>query len=299
VATLICNPHAPALDNAVLARVCADLPDPGEPCWLDRGVAADLFFAPDAAGGDRTTADRLRATLGGRPVDVVVQQAAHRRKKLLVADMDSTMIGQECIDELADKVGLKSQVASITERAMKGEISFEPALRERLALLEGLPVEVIAEVFAERIRATPGGAALVGTMRAHGAYTCLVSGGFTLFSQRVAAMLGFDEHRANRLIVEQGRITGRVEEPIVGPAAKLAALIELRERLALAPIDSIAVGDGANDLAMLGAAGLGVAYRAKPKVTAATQAHIEHGDLTALLYLQGYGRVEFFGGESS
>ncbi len=297
VATLICDPAAPALDADVLARAAAALPDTGEPQWLDPGMAADLVFVPtEGDGGARATADRVRAAIAGRPIDVVVQQAAHRRKKLLVADMDSTMIGQECIDELADKLGLKAQVAAITERAMRGEITFEPALRERLALLRGLPVGVIAEVLAERIRPTPGGATLVRTIRAHGGHTCLVSGGFTLFSERIAALIGFDEHRANRLIVVDGRLTGRAEEPILGPAAKLAALLELQAALKLARCETLAIGDGANDLPMLDAAGLGVAYHAKPRVTAAAQAHVDHADLTALLFVQGYRRSEFVAG---
>ena len=190
-------------------------------------VAADIPFA----GSDDVKAieARLRAARGDLPIDIVVQPAALRRKKLFLADMDSTMIGQECIDELADFVGLKAHVAAITERAMRGEIEFEPALRERVALLKGLPVGVVDEVMAKRITLTPGGRALVATMRAHGAYTCLVSGGFTLFTSAVAAMIGFEENRANELMVRDGKFTGEVGEPILGRAAKLATLIELRE----------------------------------------------------------------------
>jgi phosphoserine phosphatase len=227
------------------------------------------------------------------PVDVVVQPLASRRKRLFVADMDSTMIEQECIDELADYVGLKAHVAAITERAMRGEIEFEPALRERVALLEGLPLAVVEEVIDKRITLTPGGRTLVATMQRNGGYSCLVSGGFTLFTGRVAAMIGFDEHRGNSLVTEDGKLTGRVDEPILGREAKLATLIELRERLGLAPHDTLAAGDGANDLAMLEAAGLGVAYHAKPKVAAAAHARIDHADFTALLYCQGYSRAEF------
>jgi phosphoserine phosphatase len=223
----------------------------------------------------------------------VVQANANRRKRLLIADMDSTMIGQECVDELADRVGLKARVAAITERAMRGDIAFEPALRERVALLAGLPASVIAEVIAERIRLTPGGPTLVATMRANGAYTCLVSGGFTLFAERIAAMSGFDENRANRLVVTDGRLAGRVEEPILGREAKLATLKDLTARLGLETAATLAVGDGANDLAMLLSAGLGVAYHAKPVVAAQAHARIDHGDLTALLYMQGYRREEF------
>jgi phosphoserine phosphatase len=218
---------------------------------------------------------------------------AHRRKKLLIADMDSTMIRQECIDELAAEIGAGEQVAAITARAMRGEIAFEPALRERVALLAGLPVATIGKVIAERIRLMPGARELVATMKAHGARTALVSGGFTAFTGPIAAMIGFDEHRANLLETAGDVLAGTVREPILGRQAKLEALLELRTRLALAPDDTLAVGDGANDLDMLGAAGLGVALHAKPKVAEAADVRIDHGDLTALLYLQGYAREEF------
>jgi phosphoserine phosphatase len=203
------------------------------------------------------------------------------------------MIEQECIDELADYVGLKQRVAQITERAMRGEIEFEPALRERVELLRGLPVLVIDEVIRQRIKLMPGGRTLVATMRANGAYTCLVSGGFTLFTGKIAAMLGFDEQRANRLLIEDGKLTGHVEEPILGRDAKLAAMSELAKRLNLRREETLAAGDGANDLPMIEAAGLGVAFHAKPVVAEAAHVRIDHGDLTALLYLQGYRREEF------
>ena len=190
-------------------------------------------------------------------------------------------------------VGLKPQVAEITERAMRGEIAFEPALRERVRLLKGLSVHVIDGLIRDAIRLTPGGRTLVATMRAHGAFTCLVSGGFTLFTGPIGATLGFDETRANRLAVAEGQLTGAVEEPIVGAEAKRATVLELRERLSLSPADTLAVGDGANDLPMLAEAGLGVAFRAKPKVAQAARVRIEHGDLTALLYLQGFSAAEF------
>jgi phosphoserine phosphatase len=297
VATLISSPGAAALDAATLARARDALPSPAEPRWLAGKIAADLPFSPggenDNRDGNRSLADRLRASLVGLPIDAVVQPNADRRKRLLIADMDSTMIGQECIDELADRVGLKARVAAITERAMRGDIAFEPALRERVALLKGLPTSVVAEVIAERIRLTPGGLTLVATMRANGAHACLVSGGFTLFTERIAAMIGFDENRANRLVVADGRLTGRVEEPILGREAKLATLEALTARLRLAPAATLAVGDGANDLAMLLAAGLGVAYHAKPRVAAQAHARIDHADLTALLYIQGYRHEEF------
>ena len=203
------------------------------------------------------------------------------------------MISQRCIDELADFAGLKAHVAAITERAMRGEIEFEPALRERVALLKDMPVSVVDEVLANRITPTPGGRELVMTMRTHGAYTCLISGGFTLFTNAVAAKIGFQEDRANELVVHDGKFTGEVREPILGRAAKLATLIELTESFDLDDIDTLVVGDGANDLGMIQHAGLGVAYRAKPMVAATAAARIDHGDLTALLYAQGYRREEF------
>ena len=204
------------------------------------------------------------------------------------------MIGQECIDELADYAGFKSRVAAITERAMRGEIAFEPALRERVALLKGLPATVIDTVIAERIRLTPGGPALVATMRANGAYTCLVSGGFTAFTSRIAAMIGFDEQHANTLLTDaDGQLTGTVAEPVLGREAKLDTLTALHARLRLSHEDTLAVGDGANDIPMVKAAGLGVAFHGKPAIREAAAACIDHGDLTALLYAQGYRREEF------
>jgi phosphoserine phosphatase len=296
VATLICNPTQPALDTTVLEGARIVLPEPAHTVWLNPGIAADLTFAsPDDASLDdiAAIAERLRAVMRGLPIDVVVQPQAARRKKLFLADMDSTMIGQECIDELADLVGLKAHVAAITERAMRGEIAFEPALRQRVALLKGLSASVIDDVLQKRITLTPGGRKLVMTMRAHGAYTCLVSGGFTQFTQAVADKIGFDENRANELCVDNGKLTGKVGEPILGREAKLATLLELRETHDLDAIDTLVAGDGANDLGMIQAAGLGVAYHAKPAVAAAAHARIDHGDLTALLYAQGYKRSEF------
>jgi phosphoserine phosphatase len=294
VATLISAPAASALDDAALARARAALPAQGHPRWLDPAVAVDIPFEAADAIEPRGVADAVRAALGTRPVDVVVQPAERRRKKLLLADMDSTMIGQECIDELADYFGKKAHVAAITERAMRGEIEFAPALRERVGLLAGLPASVIEEVIARRITLTPGGRTLIATMRTNGAHTCLVSGGFTQFTQRIAGMIGFDEDRANTLLVgPDGKLSGRVAEPVLGREGKLAALIDLRTKWALDRADTLVVGDGANDLAMIEDAGLGVAYHAKPKVAAAAAARIDHGDLTALLYAQGYAREEF------
>ncbi|MBN9582699.1 MAG: phosphoserine phosphatase SerB, partial [Afipia sp.] len=262
VATLICNPAEPELDSTALEAARTALPSPERADWLFEGVAADIRFS--SSDDIRTISDRLRAALSSLRVDVVVQPVLDRRKKLLLADMDSTMIGQECIDELADFAGLKAHVAAITERAMRGEIAFEPALRERVALLKGLPVTVVDEVLKNRITLTPGGPELVRTMRANGAYTCLVSGGFTLFTQRVAELIGFQENRANTLLTNDGRLTGAVAEPILGRDAKLATLVDLRESFDLDNLDTMVIGDGANDLAMIEQAGLGVAYHAKP-----------------------------------
>jgi phosphoserine phosphatase len=291
VATLICNPANPALDSTMVDGARAVLPSPGSAQWLFDEVAVDIPFA--GSEDIKAIETRLRQARGDLPIDIVVQPRALRRKKLFLADMDSTMIGQECIDELADFAGLKAYVAKITERAMRGEIEFEPALRERVALLKDMPVSVVDEVLKTRITPTPGGRELVATMRAHGAYTCLISGGFTLFTNAVAAMIGFEENRANELLVRDGKLTGEVREPILGRAVKLATLIELRESFDLDDIDTLVVGDGANDLGMIEAAGLGVAYHAKPTVAAAAAARIDYGDLTALLYAQGYRRDEF------
>jgi phosphoserine phosphatase len=292
VATFIADPTTAGLSGEQLAGVKALLPDAGAPLWLDRDFAADIPFIVAAGADLRPLADRLRDALHG-DYDVAVQPMAHRRKMLLVADMDSTMIGQECIDELADIVGLKAHVSAITERAMRGEIAFEPALRERVSLLKDLSVTVIDEVIASRIVLTPGARLLVNTMRKHGAYTCLVSGGFSLFTQIIGEMIGFDETHANMLLVADGKLTGLVQEPILGREAKLDTLLELSRHLQLPLDETLAVGDGANDLAMIERAGLGVAYHAKPAVAAAAHARIDRGDLTALLYLQGYRREEF------
>src|SRR6516162_3748067 len=229
VATLICNPNNPALDSTVVDGALAVLPQPGKPQWLFDEVAIDIPFQQPIENHDQVHVieARLREMRGDLPIDIVVQPIIARRKRLFLADMDSTMIGQECIDELADFAGLKEHVAGITERAMRGEIAFEPALRERVALLKDLPVSVATEVLDKRITLTPGGRELVMTMRAHGAYTCLISGGFTLFTRAIAAKIGFQENRANELIVHDGKFTGEVREPILGRAAKLDSLIDL------------------------------------------------------------------------
>ena len=257
------------------------------------GVACDIALTdgtdPDAAEA------LLRAEIGTAAIDVAVQDAESRRKKLLIADMDSTMIGQECIDELAAEVGLKDKVAAITARAMNGEIAFEPALIERVALLKGLPLSVVDEVIAKRITLTPGGRQLIATMKSKGHYTALVSGGFTVFTGPIAKMLGFDENRANTLLAEAGILTGEVANPILGKQAKVDALIDIAARLGISTGEALAVGDGANDLGMIQLAGTGVALHAKPVVAEQAKVRIDHGDLTALLYLQGYRKTDFVG----
>jgi phosphoserine phosphatase len=260
----------------------------GAAVWLAPGEAAEFDIEMRPGNGEQVWQD-----LQAAGVDLVVQRSEGRRKSMLLADMDSTMIGQECIDELAEVAGVGAHVREITARAMNGELDFEGALLERVALLRDLPEHVIAEVLAQRISYTPGGAALVATMRAHGAYTALVSGGFTAFTGPVAAHLGFDEHRANTLLATGGRLTGDVARPILGRAAKVAALEEITARLGIAKDAAIAVGDGANDLGMLERAGAGVALHAKPSVAAQCDIRINHGDLSALLFIQGYRRAEF------
>ncbi len=290
VATLVSSLADPQVGPDLVARAGRAL-GTGDHRVLAEGIAVDF---PVPAGLDAAEAERrLRAEAGDLRVDVAVVACEGRRKRLLVADMDSTMIGQECIDELADYAGLKEKVAGITERAMRGEIAFEPALRERVALLKGLPYAVIDEVLKERIRLTPGGKELVRTMRAHGAYTALVSGGFTAFTGEVRSAIGFDEDRSNILDIEGGLLAGTVVEPILGREAKLASLEELTLRLGLEASETLAVGDGANDLMMVKAAGLGVAFRAKPAVAAEAMVRIDHADLSALLFVQGYALDEF------
>lgn len=288
VATLV-SAHGQALIVEALLQRLAAVPGALRTQRLDGEIAADLFAE---AGDARKLEAELRPLLEGAPIDILVQPAATRRKALFLADMDSTMIGQECIDELAAYVGLKEKVSGITERAMRGEIAFEPALRERVALLKGVPLSVVAEIIRERITLTPGGRELVMTMRGQGGYTALVSGGFTVFTGPIGATIGFDEHRSNTLLAQDGVLIGEVADPILGKQAKLDALLELRARLGLAPAQTLAVGDGANDLAMLGEAGLGVAFRAKPAVAAAAHARLDHADLTAMLYAQGYTGAE-------
>lgn len=260
----------------------------GHIIWLNPGIAAE--FPLDAVPTDFWD---VWQDLQDQGLDLAIQPTVGRRKAVLLADMDSTMIQQECIDELADFAGVGARVSAITARAMNGELNFHEALVARVGLLAGLRESVVDEVLDSRITLTPGGKTLIATMRAQGAYTALVSGGFTVFTGPVAAALGFDEHRANTLLVDDGVLTGHVALPVLGREAKIEALEEITAARGLTAADAIAVGDGANDLGMLQLAGTGVALHAKPAVAAQVDLRINHGDLTSLLYLQGYGADEF------
>jgi phosphoserine phosphatase len=287
VATLLANPTRCNLDRVAVESV-RDAWGGGEAVWLNPGIAAE--FSCENIPENRWQTWKALQDIG---LDLVVQPQAGRRKRMLLADMDSTMIRQECIDELADMAGVGPRVADITARAMNGELDFEGALIERVGLLKGLPVDVIARVLAERITLTSGGREVIATMKANGGYAALVSGGFTDFTAAVAEKLGFDEHRANTLLAEDGKLTGDVGRPILGREAKIAALKDISSRLGIGHDAVMAVGDGANDLGMLHLAGSGVALHAKPSVAAECDIRINHGDLTALLYIQGYRKDEF------
>ena len=280
ILTLIAARAATTLDNATIALVSDAV----------RGTKTDVLSPGEAV--DITTADKpdmvvVRAALADKPIDAIVTKPRGRRKGLLIADMDSTIITVETLDELAVFAGIGEKIAAITARAMNNELNFEEALRERVGMLKGLDVGALEKTFA-RVELTQGARELVGTMRAHNALTALVSGGFTFFTSRVAAMLGFDIHRSNTLLDDGSALTGFVAEPILGREAKLAALNEFATQRGLKLAATLAVGDGANDLAMLGAAGLGVAFHAKPVVAAAAQARVNFCDLRALLFAQGY-----------
>lgn len=287
IATLLTPPERPVLDRAAVESL-RNAWAGGDALWLDPGVAAE--FPVETMPENRWQVWQEFQALG---IDLVVQPAEGRRKQMLLADMDSTMIQQECIDELADEAGVGDYVAGITRRAMNGELDFESALRERVGLLKDLPVAVIDRVIRDRITLMPGGPVLLATMKANGAHAALVSGGFTAFTARMAAVLGFDEHRANTLLEADGRLTGHVAEPILGKQAKVDALEQITARLGLTAAQVMAVGDGANDLGMLKRAGAGVALHAKPVVAAECDIRINHGDLTALLYIQGYAVEDF------
>ena len=285
VVSLIAKPGGLAPDLAVSLR---NAWGGGDLDWLAPDEAAEftLDVKPDNLWDVWADVQKLG-------VDLVLLPAKGRRKKVLIADMDSTMIEQECIDELADAAGVGDRVKAITKRAMNGELDFDGAVRERVGLMAGLDAGMIDKVLAERITYMPGGDVLLATMKAGGAYAALVSGGFTMFTAAVAARLGFDENRANTLLAEDNVLTGAVGEPILGRDAKVEALEEITQRLGLSDADVVAVGDGANDLGMLGRAGMGVALHAKPAVAAECDVRINHGDLSALLYLQGFAKSEF------
>jgi phosphoserine phosphatase len=288
VATLITNPNTPVL-TPKLIEIAAALIGSKSVYWLADGVAVDMLFSDDMPAARQI----LEQVLIGQPVDIIIQELEGRRKRLLIADMDSTMIGQECIDELADMVGLKDHVSKITARAMNGEIPFESALRDRVALLKGLNADVVSQVIQQRITLTPGGRELIATMKKNDAYTALVSGGFTSFTGPIASMLGFNENQANILEEADGMFIGTVREPILGRQAKADALVTLCKKLYITFDNAMAVGDGANDLSMIQLAGSGVALHAKPSVAAQAKHRIDYGDLTALLYMQGYRKSDF------
>jgi phosphoserine phosphatase len=282
--TLVLTAALGALDDTSVKAVAAVAGT--SPHWLAPGTACEFRIAEPGV------IDVVRSALASAPVDANVVPLEHRRKRLLIADMDSTIIGCECIDEIADFAGIKPQIAAITERSMRGEIPFEGALRQRVALLKGLPQETLDQVYKQRVRLNDGARILVRTMAENGAVTALISGGFTYFTSRVAEAAGFFTQQANELIVENGKLAGAVREPILGREAKRDALLRLAREHKIDPKVTLAIGDGANDLAMIGEAGLGIAYRAKPVVAAAAHARLDHSDLTAALYLQGYRETE-------
>ncbi|EJF88645.1 phosphoserine phosphatase SerB [Bartonella tamiae] len=290
VATLITNPDNPILTSDYVDKACKQI-NASHVYWLCDGVACDIPL--NNSINPQETDEKLRHFFSDEAVDIAIQIQDTRRKKLLIADMDSTIIQQECIDELAEEVGLRAEIAEITRRAMNGDIAFDVALKHRVSLLKDLSLNVIKNIIDNRITLMPGANTLLKTMRKNGAYTALVSGGFTVFTAHIAQQLGFDEHHANKLILNHEKLTGEVAEPILGKQAKLDQLLKICAQLSLSVKETMAVGDGANDLAMLQKAGSGVALHAKPMVAKAASIRIDYGDLTALLYLQGYRKSDF------
>jgi len=292
ILTLIANPDNPVLTSSLVAQVASAVGCTKSPQWLAPDIACDLLIEEVQPFEPKIVLAIAHQLVATTAIDVAIQPCAHRRKRLLIADMDSTIIAQECIDELGAAFGLKSQIADITTRAMNGEFEFEDSLIRRVNLLKGLPQAALEEVFNTRISLNPGARELVATMRANGAYCALISGGFTYFTQRIAKITGFDFNDANSLIFDNSLLNGEVTRPILGRESKLVALKKIRQERNLLKEDVIAVGDGANDLAMIQEAGIGVAYYAKPKVAEIADVAINHSNLTALLYLQGYNATE-------
>ncbi|MEM7120900.1 MAG: phosphoserine phosphatase SerB [Pseudomonadota bacterium] len=288
VATVIVGSDDPRLDDTMFDGLARQLD--AQIDWLDPGRAVDLLVQGDNREALSLT---LKDALRDRPVDVVIQDTDNRRKRLLVADMDSTIITVECIDVLAAQTGIGDEIAAVTARTMRGELEFAQSLRERMALLAGTPIEALEAAWRDSVALTPGAGTLIATMRGHGAFTALISGGFTWFTERVAQRVGFDMHQANQLNVENGQLTGSLTEPILDRGAKETLLRGLADERGIALADTLAVGDGANDIAMIKAAGLGVAYHGVQAVREVADADVQHGDLTALLYMQGYRQSEF------
>ncbi len=293
-------PTRPSLSDFAVERAYSVIPEAlrRSQRWLSPGEAWEGEFVTNEVGVSAELRKEVQFALNGLTLDIniVTAEPQLRRNRLLVADMESTIIRQECLDELADFVGLRDRISEITARAMRGELDFEAAIKERVGLLKDMDAGKLEEVYAKRVTLMPGAGILLATMKANGAHCALVSGGFDFFAERICKRLGFDDFRANRLEIEGGKLTGKVMEPILGREAKLAALEGYKKEMGLQRALTMATGDGANDLAMIKAAGLGVAFRAKPVVAAEADASITHGDLTALLYLQGYTRDEFVGG---
>ncbi len=291
VLTLIGNTATAPLEPVDIERVCRRLATTGEADWLAEREACDLFIESSLSAVE--IAERARDALSGTAIDAVCTAVEGRRKKLLVSDMDSTVIDQECIDELGDAIGIGSRIREITAAVVNGDMSFSDALRKRMVLMKGMERGLLESVYVERISLKAGARTLVQTMRRHGAFCILVSGGFTFFTRRIAERIGFHDHRGNQLAFEDGKLTGQVLEPILGRSAKLNTLTRLCVEKGLEPSDVLAVGDGANDIKMIEAAGLGVAFHGSDRLKKRASACIDHGDLTALLYIQGFRKSEF------
>lgn len=291
VLTLIGNMESVPLEPVHIERVYQRLATAGETRWLAEREACDLFIDSLLSAVD--IAEQARDALSGTAIDTVCTSIEGRRRKLLISDMDSTVIDQECIDELGDAIGVGSQIREITAAVVSGDISFSDALRKRLALMMGMDRRLLKSVYQERISLNAGARTLVQTMRHHGAFCILVSGGFTFFTRRIAERIGFHDHQGNELAFEDGKLTGEVLGPILGRSAKLNTLRSLCEEKGLAPSDVLAVGDGANDIKMIEAAGLGVAFHGSDSLKKRANARIDHGDLTTLLYIQGFRKSEF------